>query len=554
MGTAGVSAGGGGGGVGDFTSATFDSAFSSTAITNLRGLVVSSDETKMLIIDSSATTNYLTRLEMSTAGDLSTISIANTSSIGTGSKQNLFMQSPSIIWALDATNDNVKKYTLNADFGNTVSSTDTYAVIAGVNTTGADNPNAVTFNNDGTKMYILDLNADGLQEFALSTAYDPSTATYTTNGSVSSQTTSPLRTDFNSDGTKFYIVAGFSGSVLYQYSLSTAFDVSTLSYDGSLSLTDGALSSAFAAGIHITDDDSTLYVSAVDFTAGTYLIGKYTTGTSSPSWTDPDIANASYDTVSFSVSTQEPAPSGIFFKPDGTKMYICGTTGSSSQKVNEYDLSTAWDPSTATHNQGLNVSTLGASEATPQGIFFKDDGTKMFILGNTGDAVHEYTLSTAWDISSGSFVDSTTVSGQTVNPVSLCFKADGTKLYTINLFTSQVYQYDLSTAWDASTMSYNNVSFDLDAPVNASSAKEISFNPDGTKMWAIFDGGDRIAEYDLSTAWDVSSASYNSTVGVVSFSQETTPRSLFFKSDGSKMYIVGTASDTVYQYSTQKEQ
>jgi len=271
MGAAGVSAAAGG----DFTSATFDSAFSSTAITNLRGLVVSSDETKMLIIDSSATTNYLTRLEMSTAGDLSTISIADTSSIGTGSKQNLFMQSPSIIWALDSSNDNVKKYTLNADFGDTVSSTDTYSVIAGVNTTGADNPNAVTFNNDGTKMYILDLNADGLQEFALSTAYNPSTATYTTNGSVASQTTSPLRTDFNSDGTKFYIV-GFSGSVLYQYSLSTAFDVSTLSYDGSLSLTDGALSSAFVAGIHITDDDSTLYVSAVDFTAGTYLIGKYT--------------------------------------------------------------------------------------------------------------------------------------------------------------------------------------------------------------------------------------------------------------------------------------
>lgn len=273
MGAAGVSAVAGG----DFTSATFDSAFSSTAITNLRGLVVSSDETKMLIIDVSTTTNYLTRLEMSTAGDLSTISIADTSSIGTGSKQNLFMQSPSIIWALDGSNDNIKKYTLNADFGDTISSTDTYAVIAGVNSTTADNPGAVTFNNDGTKMYILDNNADGLQEFSLSTAYNPSTATYTTNGSVASQTTSPGRTDFNSDGTKFYIIAGGTGAgVLYQYSLSTAFDVSTLSYDGSLSFTDGALSPAFIAGIHITDDDSTLYVSAVDFTAGTYLIGKYT--------------------------------------------------------------------------------------------------------------------------------------------------------------------------------------------------------------------------------------------------------------------------------------
>ena len=262
------------------------------------------------------------------------------------------------------------------------------------------------------------------------------------------------------------------------------------------------------------------------------------------------LANISYDNVSFSVATQEPGPTGIFFKPDGTKMYVCGVTGVVAlgfKKVHEYNLSTAWNPYSATYNQSLSVS---SQEATPQGIFFKDDGTKMFIVGNTGDAVHEYTLSTAWDISSGSFVDSTTVSTQTTNPVSLCFKADGTKLYTINLFGSQVYQYDLSTAWDASTLSYNNVVFDLDDPVNASAAKEISFNPDGTKMWAMFDGGDRIAEYDLSTAWDVSSASYNSTVGVVSFSQETTPQALFFKSDGSKMYIVGTASDTVYQYST----
>jgi hypothetical protein len=272
MGAAGVSAGGGG----DFTSATLDSVFSSSAITNLRGLVVSSDETKMLIIDSSTTTNYLTRLEMSTAGDLSTISIADTSSIGTGSKQNLFMQSPSVIWALDSSNDNVKKYTLNADFGDTISLTDTYAVIAGVNSTSADNPSAVIFNNDGTKMYIVDFNADGLQEFSLSTAYDPSTATYTTNGSVASQTTSPAFATFNSDGTKFYIKAGGTGAgVLYQYSLSTAFDVSSKLYDGSLSLTDGALSPAYIAGIYITDDDSTLYVSGVDFTAGTYLIGKY---------------------------------------------------------------------------------------------------------------------------------------------------------------------------------------------------------------------------------------------------------------------------------------
>lgn len=231
-------------------------------------------------------------------------------------------------------------------------------------------------------------------------------------------------------------------------------------------------------------------------------------------------------------------------------MYVCGVTGVVAlgfKKVHEYDLSTAWNPYSATYNQSLSVS---SQEATPQGIFFKDDGTKMFIVGNTGDAVHEYTLSTAWDISSASFVDSTSTSTQTTNPVSLFFKSDGTKLYLVDLFTSQVLQYNLSTAWDASTMAYSNVSFDLDNSINASAAKEISFNPDGTKMWAIFDGGNRIAEFDLSTAWDVSSASYNSVTGLITISEESTPHALFFKSDGSKLYVVGQTNDTVYQYST----
>jgi len=39
-----------------------------------------------------------------------------------------------------------------------------------------------------------------------------------------------------------------------------------------------------------------------------------------------DIANASYDSVSFGLSTQETGMFGLFFKPDGTKMYTVGET------------------------------------------------------------------------------------------------------------------------------------------------------------------------------------------------------------------------------------
>jgi sugar lactone lactonase YvrE len=44
-------------------------------------------------------------------------------------------------------------------------------------------------------------------------------------------------------------------------------------------------------------------------------------------WADPDLENASYHGVSFSVSSEESNPQGLFFKPDGTKMYVIGDYG-----------------------------------------------------------------------------------------------------------------------------------------------------------------------------------------------------------------------------------
>ena len=54
--------------------------------------------------------------------------------------------------------------------------------------------------------------------------------------------------------------------------------------------------------------------------------------------------------------------------------------------------------------------------------------------------------------------------------------------------------------------------------------------------------------YCFATAWDVSTASYDSKYKSVN-SEDNNPYSVAFKSDGSKMYIVGYSSDRVYQYS-----
>jgi hypothetical protein len=256
--------------------------------------------------------------------------------------------------------------------------------------------------------------------------------------------------------------------------------------------------------------------------------------------TNPALATASYDSVSFSVAGQETSPEALFFKPDGAKMYVLGVTG---DDVNEYDLSIAWDISTASYVQNFSVA---AEESGPSGLFFKPDGTKMYVTGFDGDDVNEYDLSSAWDISTASYLQNFSVSSQVVTPRGLFFKPDGTRMYTSGTTNDAIFEYLLSAAWDISTASYIQ-SFSVVTQDNA--PEDLFFNPDGTKMYVVGDQANRVYEYDLSTSWDISTASYNS----VSFgvgTQETNPNDVFFKSDGSKMYVVGSGTDAVYQYST----
>ena len=250
-----------------------------------------------------------------------------------------------------------------------------------------------------------------------------------------------------------------------------------------------------------------------------------------------DFSTAVYANKSFSVSSQETSPTGLFFKPDGTKMYISGASG---DDVNEYDLSTAWDVSSASYLQNFSVS---AQDTGPEGLFFKPDGTKMYIVGSAGDDVNEYDLSTAWDISSASYLQNFSVAAQETFPQGLFFEPDGTKMYVVGLSGDDVNEYDLSSAWDISSASYLQ-NFSVSAQDTFPSG--LFFKPDGTKMYVIGRAGDVVNKYDLSTAWDISSASYLQNFSVSA--QDTTPQGVFFKPDGTAFYIVGASNDTVYQY------
>jgi hypothetical protein len=255
---------------------------------------------------------------------------------------------------------------------------------------------------------------------------------------------------------------------------------------------------------------------------------------------DVQMASATYDSVSFSVSAQEADPNAVFFSPDGRNMYVMGPAG---DDVNQYILSTAWTVSSATY---VRVFSVSSQDSAPVGLYFREDGLKMYIVGQTNDTVYQYALTSPWDISTASYESkSFSVAGQDITPAGIYFRDNGTRMFMVGSTGDAVYQYNLATAWDVSTASYIQ-SFSVAS--QEVTPQDISFVNDGTRMFILGSNDDDITIYNLTTPWDISTASYSSTQFSVA-SQENAPTGLYVRPDGLKMYVVGLTNDTVYQYS-----
>ncbi|OHA03781.1 MAG: hypothetical protein A3J58_00735 [Candidatus Sungbacteria bacterium RIFCSPHIGHO2_02_FULL_52_23] len=239
----------------------------------------------------------------------------------------------------------------------------------------------------------------------------------------------------------------------------------------------------------------------------------------------------------FNVATETTDPTGLFFKPDGLKMYAVSYT---DQTVDEYDLSSAWNVSTATYLREFSVA---AKELSPTGVFFKSDGLKMYTIGLSDDTIDEYDLSSAWNVSTAVYLRELSVAAKETDPTGVFFKPDGLKMYTIGLTGDTVDEYDLSSAWNVSTATYLR---EFSVAAKETNSTSVFFKPDGLKMYTIGLAGQTVDEYDLSTAWNISTAVYLQEFSVAA--KELSPEEVFLKSDGEKMYTIGSDGDTVDEY------
>lgn len=250
------------------------------------------------------------------------------------------------------------------------------------------------------------------------------------------------------------------------------------------------------------------------------------------------LTGTTYDSKSFSVAAQNLYPEGLCFGNSGLSLYY---VGDQYDVVIEYSLSVAYDVSTMTYVRQLDIGRKGSWK---RGIRMSPFGYEMYVLAEEYNNVHEYQLSTPWNISTATFVYSKSISTEIEYPNGFCFSSDGTKMYITG--GTIIYQYTLSSAWVISSATYDSRSFNVNAE-EATVAMDVSISASG-KFVYVFGYGKTIYRYHLSTAYDISTCVYDNDSYDIS-ANDTQARCVEIVESVKKLYMIGYTNKTVYQYS-----
>jgi len=306
---------------------------------------------------------------------------------------------------------------------------------------------------------------------------------------------------------------------------------------------------------------------------------------------------------------------GIVISPDGTKLYTPQADRNSPlpdyMRIVQYTLGTPFDLSTITNTvapaNSLDVSgqvnALGAggvfanTDTSIGGIHFKPDGTKLWMMtgasisysGGTGPTYHsanklvEYDLSSAWDITSATFNNKWSEALYGYSASQFKISEDGRFLYMRS--TRTIKQWEMTTPFDISTLTqYEDFNLEHTYLKSYLTVREHSagsydnltdmwISKDGWRWFGLFNHGGSndgmIYGYTMTTKYDITTSV---PIGLINehITQQDPPyqnsiiiagsnhpngnngqqtgmsdewgdwtRSIFFADDGKKLYVAG---------------
>lgn len=253
---------------------------------------------------------------------------------------------------------------------------------------------------------------------------DVSSPTHVSANDFTAPTTATGGLAFSEDGLNAYSTNQANDTV-YWYTLTTAWDLSTISSTGTTANFTSVESSL--KSVWISRDGTKFYIcgTAAD------KVQEYTLST------PYDISTA---TASFATAVIGAGISDIWFDTVGTRVYW-----GNADRIGYLSLSTPYDLST--YSSAQDVSTVDSGFTTNVGgIWLSKDGLKLYIADALRDTIVMYNLSTAWDLTSRSStadVVSALTTGGSMIARGLYFSPDATKMFINNDGTNELQQFSL---------------------------------------------------------------------------------------------------------------
>lgn len=248
---------------------------------------------------------------------------------------------------------------------------------------------------------------------------------------------------------------------------------------------------------------------------------------------DAFITNFKFSGKHLDISADTENARASYWNPAGTIVFV---TGRYTDNVAAYALQEPWQIQTAE----LLYETPVPGEFQ-HGLYIREDGLKMWIFDRR--SIWEFDLETAWDLTTRSDGINHDLSHFTLRGHDIDFKPDGSVLFIDDRNAAAVFEYSLSTPWDVSS---GSLTYTMDISDQQLEVRGIEFLQGGSVMMLMDTKRKAVLQYDLAEAYKISTASF---AGAFDISRETHQgRGLSFSADEHIMYVTGRDEEKIFQY------
>jgi hypothetical protein len=174
------------------------------------------------------------------------------------------------------------------------------------------------------------------------------------------------------------------------------------------------------------------------------------------------------------------------------------------------------------------------------GVFLRRPALDRMWLWNRTE-LWEFTLEKAGDLRTAGISAYRSFADRVSRGHAIHFHPEGKWFYVEDRDQERVHQFSLSTPWEIESA---EPAGSLDLSARHEAVRGIEFNPDGTRMFLLDTGLREVQQYRLERPWDVTSAELEKAAAL----NIRNPRGMTWNEEGTRLYIMDATSRVAIEF------